>query len=74
MNLYSQPASRSFMQKKALLTSLSAARHAVTHAKMPLAVNAKCLMQYAHHAEALQRFLSVPVKTALFIAASALQK
>lgn len=54
--------------------SLSVAKLAVMHARTLYAVNARCLKQLALIAAALQRFRSVPVKTVLFIAASASQK
>lgn len=59
------------MQRKALLTSPSAARSAATPAKAQAAPTAKCLRLYAPPAAKRPGYPSSPGKTAPFIAASA---
>ena len=59
---------------RALKTSLRDVKRAVMQERTHVSLNVKCLQQFVHHAEKKQKFLSDPVKTALYIAVSALQK
>jgi hypothetical protein len=68
-NSPSQQVSRNFTKKKALQMSLSAAKHAETHAKAAAtAVPARCMMQFAHHAVQPAKFPLSPATTDPFIA------
>ncbi len=62
------------MLRRALRTSLSVARLAAISAKPREAKqdpSARCMMRFAQAAEILARFLSSPVRIALYTAASA---
>ena len=62
------------MQKRVLRMNPRDARLDVTQEKQHANLNVRCSQQYVHHAAKRQKFPSNPVKTALFIAVSALQK
>ena len=75
-NSLSLPESRNFTLRRVLRTSPFAAKLAVTSAKLREAKvdpSARCMMLFAQAAEILARFLSSPVRIALYIAASALR-
>ena len=70
------PESRNFTRRRDLRTSPFVAKLAVTSARQREAredPSARCMMQFAQAVEILARFLSSPVRIALYTAASALR-
>ena len=74
MSLFSPQVSRSFTQRKALKTSPNAAKPAAMPENNLPKLPKRCLTQYVLPAAPPARFLSDPVRTDLYTAASALQK
>jgi hypothetical protein len=62
------------MQRRALITSPRDARLAVTQERTEQEAPEKCSMQFALSAAKNAKFLSIPPRARLFIAASALQQ
>ena len=68
------PEGRNFMPRRVLRTSPFVAKLAATSVRQRearVSPSARCMMQFAQAAEILARFLSSPVRIALYTAASA---